>query len=607
MYSFRIDKDVSGQLLESPSNISNIENIRSSSVNAEANDGVHVRQRIQVGHDSQIVNNINIVSQVDQQPKMYTGKLVDDGDIKNFKSRKQVRLNEVSDVTEIVNTKLPLHSSEIQPTSLVADEIISTTPEPVTNAVQVITSEPVTDAVQVATPEPVTDAVQAATPEPVTDAVQAVTAEPVAEETTRTSKATLANGSAVDKTTLVTGKETLATIKATKSTPLKVKGKETTITASTVEKITRSDRKCKPAKNVIFLKTHKTGSSTIINIMQRYAHRHDLKVALPGVEHFLGWPHPFQKKFVFEYSPGKKYNIICNHARFNKRRMLEIMQSDDTKIVTIIRDPLYQFESTSSYLNFRSIFSLNKSLNVLEQFFNKSKEDIYKRTLYRNTKNLFLVKNPVAYDMGKRTWMESDDTVKAILDTVKKEFDLVMISDYMSESLILLKDLLCWDLDDVIYFAMNKRPNSYKQKFANPERTREQVKTWNKIDYAIFEYYNQTFWDKIQNGGAKLQRDLKSLNNLNKKLDSECLDHGVHYDKSQPWFPILGYKLNRTSRNSSYRQQCEDLIRSEIDYTNLLKLKQTKHNWTIPTRPPKTKVTRSNVVQNIPRVTKGVL
>ena len=108
-------------------------------------------------------------------------------------------------------------------------------------------------------------------------------------------------------------------------------------------------KQCKPVKNVIFLKTHKTGSSTIINIMQRFAHRNNLTVALPDKNHFLGWPNLFHESYVFEHTKNKTYNIICNHAIFHRERMLKIMKSNETKIVTIVRDPLYQFESAAVY------------------------------------------------------------------------------------------------------------------------------------------------------------------------------------------------------------------------------------------------------------------
>ena len=38
---------------------------------------------------------------------------------------------------------------------------------------------------------------------------------------------------------------------------------------------------CKPRHKVMFLKTHKTGSSTITNVLNRYADEHNLTIALP--------------------------------------------------------------------------------------------------------------------------------------------------------------------------------------------------------------------------------------------------------------------------------------------------------------------------------------
>ena len=84
----------------------------------------------------------------------------------------------------------------------------------------------------------------------------------------------------------------------------------------------------------------------------------------------------FDEKYIFEHEKGDKYNIICDHARFNKERMLNVMKEGKTKIVTIIRDPLNHFESTAVYFNFERLFGMrkimNKSENILEAFFKLS-------------------------------------------------------------------------------------------------------------------------------------------------------------------------------------------------------------------------------------------
>lgn len=86
---------------------------------------------------------------------------------------------------------------------------------------------------------------------------------------------------------------------------------------------------CRARTNVMFLKTHKTASSTVLNIMFRFAERYNLTVALPADQLFhLGYPRTFVAHFVEGFETiGQNYNIMCNHLRFNP---LEVRRSPDT-------------------------------------------------------------------------------------------------------------------------------------------------------------------------------------------------------------------------------------------------------------------------------------
>lgn len=76
---------------------------------------------------------------------------------------------------------------------------------------------------------------------------------------------------------------------------------------------------CRAKTNVMFLKTHKTASSTLLNVMFRFAERYNLTVALPAAHHVhLGYPKTFLAHFVEAFQAiGQNYNIMCNHLRFN--------------------------------------------------------------------------------------------------------------------------------------------------------------------------------------------------------------------------------------------------------------------------------------------------
>uniref|UniRef100_A0A7M5V5D7 Uncharacterized protein n=1 Tax=Clytia hemisphaerica TaxID=252671 RepID=A0A7M5V5D7_9CNID len=108
---------------------------------------------------------------------------------------------------------------------------------------------------------------------------------------------------------------------------------------------------CKRKKNIVFLKTHKTGSSTITNILNRYGEARNLNFVLPNIgSNRLDWPWFFKNTSFYSLN-GTEPNILCNHARFNKQPMTDLMPND-TVYVTILRNPISQFESSFSYMTF---------------------------------------------------------------------------------------------------------------------------------------------------------------------------------------------------------------------------------------------------------------
>ncbi|KAJ7379642.1 galactose-3-O-sulfotransferase 1 [Desmophyllum pertusum] len=108
---------------------------------------------------------------------------------------------------------------------------------------------------------------------------------------------------------------------------------------------------CKPHENIAFLKTHKTGSSTLTNILNRYADLRELNMALPAPHLYrFGWPGYFHWRAVDLWRlNGEPAHVLCNHARYNRPAM-DVVMHGDTKYITILRDPVYQFESTFNYM-----------------------------------------------------------------------------------------------------------------------------------------------------------------------------------------------------------------------------------------------------------------
>lgn len=206
--------------------------------------------------------------------------------------------------------------------------------------------------------------------------------------------------------------------------------------------------KCSPKSNIVFLKTHKCASSTIQNIFMRYGYANDKVFVLPSKNNYLGHPVPFHRSFVpSPKSFHHEYNILTHHSRFNYEEM-RLLMPEDAKFVTIVRDPVDLFESMFNYYH-------------LSRFWNVTLENIGNTTLQipnKVLKDRFFGKigrNQMLFDLG----MDVTDfnNVEKVLNYIRKLdmiFDLVMVSEQMDESLILLKHLLCWRTDDVVVFKV---------------------------------------------------------------------------------------------------------------------------------------------------------
>ncbi len=111
----------------------------------------------------------------------------------------------------------------------------------------------------------------------------------------------------------------------------------------------QSSSDCNPELDVVFHKTHKCSSSTIQNIMLRYAKKHELNVVLPKSGNYLGKAHPFRAGLLrgtpWEEA-GLHYNIFCLHNRWNGKEVEKIMgRSNHQRPVyfTILREPVELF------------------------------------------------------------------------------------------------------------------------------------------------------------------------------------------------------------------------------------------------------------------------
>ncbi|KAK2708936.1 hypothetical protein QYM36_014532, partial [Artemia franciscana] len=275
---------------------------------------------------------------------------------------------------------------------------------------------------------------------------------------------------------------------------------------------------CEPKRKIGFLKMHKCASTTLQNVFFRYAHINDLNVILPLKRwNYLGSPDLFSIKLV-EETPWHHlgYDIMALHTRWDHNSIKQAL-SGDPAFVTIVREPAELFESLYGYYNFQNFF---KNLTFFS-FLDKLEDGGFEK---KNNRFMGKIgKNQMLFDLGFPVkYFDNEEKVKKFVEEVKNNFHLVMVTDKMDESIVLLKHLLCWDYKDLVILKLNARAESKKKKLS-PAQT-EKLRKWLKADNFLYLTFREVFDKKVEEFGyEKMEEEKQKLSTIRNQIMEECL------------------------------------------------------------------------------------
>ncbi|XP_071492601.1 galactosylceramide sulfotransferase-like [Diadema antillarum] len=330
-----------------------------------------------------------------------------------------------------------------------------------------------------------------------------------------------------------------------------------------------SSEKCTPKTNITFLKVHKTGSSTVQNIFLRYGDQNMLKFVLPTHGHHLGYPSFFEQKHMLKL-PGGVYNIFCHHARFSNE-VREVMPPNSVYI-SILRDPVKVFESAFTYFKLDMRMKMAGEKDAMKRFLDDP------RKYFDEFSNGVHARNGMLYDFGvPQKEFDDFEFINRAISMINQQFDLVMIAEYFEESLILLKELLCWEMRDVVVFRQNARNVDSVQSVDLDMRSK--IQDWNSGDMLLYSFFNKTLWEKIERyGHDRMKKDKVVLERKTKDMFKRCVatntasrDQGDFKVWQPPGVNINAFVLKSEARGNKH---CEMLVKPEIQYTMELKIKQ---------------------------------
>ncbi|CAG2067052.1 unnamed protein product, partial [Timema podura] len=152
--------------------------------------------------------------------------------------------------------------------------------------------------------------------------------------------------------------------------------------------------------------------------------------------------------------------------------------------------------------------------------------------------------NQMSWDLGlDQDLFRSEAAVEHLIHKVEAEFQLVMVAEFMEVSLVLLKDLMGWDLEDITFLTLNARVQGSKvnltlwerhrlaevrSRDSSPQLFHEQkcntgTRKVNSADVLLYEHFNVKFRAKVKDfGDDRMRREVYVLNDNLGELDHVC-------------------------------------------------------------------------------------
>lgn len=269
---------------------------------------------------------------------------------------------------------------------------------------------------------------------------------------------------------------------------------------------------------------------------------------------FNFWPFPVTPESLDPNFPNPDMNLV--HSVYGEKDQI-LFPKSETFYLTILRNPAYQWASIYSYFQIGRALGLDNKPTTMRKFI-----EIYPSVNETVKRKIMLPQNPNFIDFGFRD--KKFDTFIEIHESILKVeeiFDLVMISELWEESLLILKNKLCMDFDDIVVFDANVRAEK-TNKLSN--ELKEIIKAFNIADTMMYDY----FYHKLKNEAANLDPiDFVRLRQRKAFWENVCIG-GREIKTAYASKTYLGYKL-KDGIPEKHKSKCEGMIRSEIEFVKL--------------------------------------
>ncbi|XP_070540141.1 galactosylceramide sulfotransferase-like [Ptychodera flava] len=301
--------------------------------------------------------------------------------------------------------------------------------------------------------------------------------------------------------------------------------------------MTAYDRNCAPLHNIARIFNRKTAGTTLDTLLDRFARKHKFQFKRLSVYHEGQGYSGASDTYHVDGSTGNvslptfwanrknrvlllRENETLHFAASDQAHLYQRTESPGAIFVATVREPAAQFESAFNFFKLFKYVNCKKRSCVpsaLQEFLKKP--EYYHKRMENSKREWHVARNSQAWHLGlENRYHDSPDVVENYFMILERELDLVLITEYFDESLVLLKRMMCWKMEDILYIARRVHGT---HSALDPD-LRQKIYQWNKADVKIYEIFNASLWRKIKQYGPDFEKDLQDFRYLRDAVTNEC-------------------------------------------------------------------------------------
>lgn len=270
-----------------------------------------------------------------------------------------------------------------------------------------------------------------------------------------------------------------------------------------------------PARHIGFLKVEKASSTTISGIFLNFGIRNNLTFALPRDGLVIS-----KSDELITTSRDGNFDILAVHV--GSKDLFDNLLRDDSYVkFAVVRHPLQRMISAAYF--YRDKASMNNKTNYLQNIPDEGfiHHLINQPTKYEDKGAFTLTRNHFGKSFGfqPETSINDKDAINQHLKLLSSQFKLVLVTERLDESLVLMKRILNWSLKDIIYFSKNVHSHE-DVNITNTEE--ERFRKTSFIDYAVYEYFSDILDQRIRLAGEGFQKEVEHYKNVLQEVKSFC-------------------------------------------------------------------------------------